>query len=852
MDKVLFQGMPTQAVTVARQRAVTRSHAPGCQIENSEGFAIHLILKGQATTYTLSRFGKKIAVGFAVAGDILVGEGLSEFAGENNWRHFEAETSCQTISFTPAEINRLVHEYPSFNSNLRRALAFGTVLRDRRIARLEEDKNRLYDLVDFQDRQLTSAHQNVMELPFFKRNIDHIKNLARQPEPLLIVGEKGIGKHRLGRIINDLAPVPGRIFMSVDFLKPSTYKSDESERQLSAAEVLFGYRDELESRPGVVDFVREGTLLINGFGTLPPDIQRQLWRVAQRESATKNKGSETGMRLIVLSSHHSEKKETSSIVPEIMESLNKRQIVIPPLRRRKKDIPVLVNFYVDFFNRELGKDIKRVSSEAMKELLGNKWWGNESELKETVKRGVILAARGELQAVHIRSGFRQVGRAGKFNLLNVPRLKKILINPFFPSALQWAAAPFFFILIFLLIFGTREPETNIGSVFIWGWGWPMMVVGAFFWARFWCSICPIGSTSSWLGKIFSQKLTLPPWVEKYSDLLLTAIIIVIIWSELVWDLRQYPQRLGFLLLTIMILALLFSLLFERQVWCSFLCGMGGMSGLFARIAFLELRADRNICLTSCTDHECFAGSQSEEGCPLFRYAPSLVSNQRCRLCMNCVKNCKHGSISLFLRTPGKELWETPATSPWAAVFIFSIMGSLFLELSLGSALWQRFHTLLGGEKLISVSLAMLFLVSIVNLSLGLVSLWQAWILNKKPSQCFAEYGLAYLPLAVGAYCAFHLYYMLTLGGQVPMLIAEYGRLDLFGQFSYSISPATIYKAQKVALATGCLGTLIVLSKLSTNLKITQLRRAGFMIAHVGLTLLLSISFLEGMRNHFFI
>ncbi len=378
----------------------------------------------------------------------------------------------------------------------------------------------------------------------------------------------------------------------------------------------------------------------------------------------------------------------------------------------------------------------------------------------------------------------------------------------------------------------------------------MVVICAFFWARFWCSICPIGSTSSWLGKLFSRRLTLPSWVEKYSDLLLATIIIMVIWTELVWDLRLYPQRLGFLLLTISFLALFFALIFERQVWCSFLCGLGGMTGLFAKIAFIELRADRNICLTSCTDHECFAGGQNVDGCPLFRYAPSLVSNQRCRLCMNCVKNCKHGAISLFLRAPGKELWETPTATPWTAFFIFAIMGSLLLEMTIGSDLWQRFHIGLGGEKLISVSLAMLFLVLTVNLSLGVVSLWQGWIVGKKPHLCFAEYGLAYLPLAVGAYCAFHLYYMLTLGGQIPMLIAEYGRLEIFGHFSYTVPSATIYSVQKVFLAVGCMGTLIVLSKLGTDLEITKLRRAGFMVAHVGLTLLLSTAFLEGVRNHF--
>ncbi len=527
-----------------------------------------------------------------------------------------------------------------------------------------------------------------------------------------------------------------------------------------------------------------------------------------------------------------------------------RTISIPPLRERKKDLPALVDFYIAKYSAEMGRPAPRVPEETLKVLLDHSWPGNEAELAEIIKRGLVLAGRDILQPEHIHLDFKRIEDKGKIDLLKSPWVYRALKNPSFPGVLQWAAAPFFFILALFLLFGPSDPEENIGSVYTWALGWPMLVIGSFLWARFWCTICPMGTTGALVKRIKSLDLPLPRLFKKYSYWFIMLMAITVIWLEMVTDMRHHPFRIGLLLMAILGGSILFSVLFERQAWCSYICGLGGMMGFFAKVSPLELRADRNVCLSSCPGHECYTGTGESQGCPYFQLTPALDSNQHCKLCLTCLKNCSHRAVNLFLRPPGKELWEMRQGSPVVSFFVMAMLGALACELVANSAMppWVMENTGLSR----TAALTLVFTVFILAANAGLLAAsWLSGLFSgDKMAGNYMLHGQAYLPLVLAAFLDYHVPYLLTLGGRLPEAIARYFHLEPFSRFGFAVADPAIAGLQKTILLAGFAWTAFIHFKQARGLSGSKAKVAGGMLGHVLYSGLLAAGILWALRVHF--
>lgn len=161
------------------------------------------------------------------------------------------------------------------------------------------------------------------------------------------------------------------------------------------------------------------------------------------------------------------------------------------------------------------------------------------------------------------------------------------------------------------------------------------------------------------------------------------------WEEL-WALENTARLSGALLLLITTGAVVCSALFERRLWCRYLCPIGGMNGMFAKLAVIELRADRGVCTAECSTYACIKGGPGEAppspgadrglptgGCPLFSHPASLTDNKDCTLCGVCVKGCAHSNVALRLRPPGADLWAAPHTgSPEEVALMLLLLGAV--------------------------------------------------------------------------------------------------------------------------------------------------------------------------------
>ncbi len=330
--------------------------------------------------------------------------------------------------------------------------------------------------------------------------------------------------------------------------------------------------------------------------------------------------------------------------------------------------------------RNCARAAHKLPKETLKTLLSYSWPGNDLELATTLKRAVLLSEDGIIRPGDISLDLRRVEGGGKINLLRIPALRATVRSPLFPAIFQSAAAPFFFILLVLLFLGPADPVANPGGLFSWAVGWPTMVFGSFLWARFWCSLCPMGTMSYLAKKIVSWEIPFPAFLKYKSDWIVAGSALFIIWLETATNMRSSPLNTGLLLVTICLLATAISVIFERQSWCRYMCPLGGMMGVFAKVSPFELRADRNVCSSQCTSNECYTGTKGVEGCPFGQMAPTIRSNRFCKICGNCVKNCPYGAINLNLRIPGSEIWEMRQTGAITAFLVISMYGGLLTDM----------------------------------------------------------------------------------------------------------------------------------------------------------------------------
>ncbi|MDQ1286044.1 MAG: hypothetical protein QG663_1470, partial [Thermodesulfobacteriota bacterium] len=527
-------------------------------------------------------------------------------------------------------------------------------------------------------------------------------------------------------------------------------------------------------------------------------------------------------------------------------------IHVPPLRKRRKEIPTLIQHYVNKYAQELDKEINKLPKEAIKTLVSYSWPGNDRELATTLKRAVLLSSDGILRPQDIYFDLRRIEADGKINLLRYPAIRAAVRSPLFPVIFQSAATPFFFILLVLLFLGPVNPSANVGSLFSWAIGWPTMIFGAFIWARFWCSLCPMGAIGHLAKKVISFDIPFPSFLKQKSDWIIAISAMFIIWLEIATNLRSSPFNTGLLLLTIMLFAVIFSVIFERQSWCRYLCPLGGMMGVLAKVSPFELRADRNVCASQCSSNECFVGTAKNEGCPFGQMAPSLRSNRFCKLCGNCVKNCPHSAINLNLRIPGREIWEMRQVGTVTSFLVISMLGGLLSELMEPGSLYDQFCSLFPNSPGIFVFTVFFAVVILcVNGLVLLAAVASSQFSGETTKENFARYGLTLLPLVLTGFMAFHLYYLINLGVYFPIVLWQTFHFSIFERMVITVSPSWTFFVQQVFVLVGALGTIVIQYRLSRAKNSSLSEHLAEVSPHVVTAIIITATLLYAIQLFFY-
>jgi PAS domain S-box-containing protein len=226
--------------------------------------------------------------------------------------------------------------------------------------------------------------------PALKRLLSRISKVAPSDSTVLITGETGTGKELVARAIHRRSDRASRAFVSVNCAAIP--------RELIASE-LFGHEKgaftgAMQQRIGRFELANGGTLFLDEVGELPAETQIALLRVLQEHEFERVGGTRsirTDVRVIAATNRDLQAAiGEGSFRSDLFYRLHVFPIPIPPLRERKEDIPLLVEYFIDRFARKSGKHITRVEKRTLEVLQSYPWPGNIRELQNVIERSVIV------------------------------------------------------------------------------------------------------------------------------------------------------------------------------------------------------------------------------------------------------------------------------------------------------------------------------------------------------------------------------------------------------------------------------------------------------------------------------
>lgn len=218
-----------------------------------------------------------------------------------------------------------------------------------------------------------------------------IGRIAGQDVTVLILGESGTGKEVVARAIYQYSKRAAKSFLAINCAAiPENLLESE----------LFGHEKGSftgaeRKRVGKFEQCDGGTLFLDEIGDMTPLTQTKVLRVLQDQQFERVGGSEmarTNVRLIAATNRNLiEMMEQGTFRSDLFYRLNIYTIHLPPLRERNGDLPLLINYFLRRFSRELGKQIRCISPEAMDLLIDYSWPGNLRELQSVLKHAVVEA-----------------------------------------------------------------------------------------------------------------------------------------------------------------------------------------------------------------------------------------------------------------------------------------------------------------------------------------------------------------------------------------------------------------------------------------------------------------------------
>ena len=623
------------------------------------------------------------------------GDGFGEIALLTGEPHSTTATTIGTTSLlllSKKFFHKLCSSNPEVSMAFIRGFANRLMQKDAEIVKANEKERAYQQFVSEQDT--LSLPELIGQTRVINQLRKKIETAARNHLPVLVHGEPGTEKLVVaGNIHNESGHSSAPLLsMDAENVVVEGYgaipEADSGTLQLEMAQssVLFGYEEGAFSFSkarglGLLQICRQGTVVVRNIDKLTKGVQEKLYRYLL-DGTFMTVGGQTPIasnaRIIATTSEDLEKfVSDEKFDNKLLELLTSNSLTVPPIRKRKSDLRLLVDFIIimECFKTPDRKLIKGISPEAYQRIMEYNWPGNMDELQIVIRRAINLAHNDYLMPEDIFIGMAPPEGKYTFNLLKFEQVKKFFSSRAYPVGLQVVTASVFSLIFLLAFAGNRSPDQNVSVLLVWAMWWPMLTVSWFVGARIWCSVCPMGAVNDLLNKFGKKKFKVPVFIRDYGVYISAAGLVIIIWAEAASKMPYSPLATGFLLLSIVSFAVLSGIFYERRLWCRYLCPLGRLAAIFSGCSIIEWRSNNSICNSTCKTNSCYKGDGVTPGCPLYQGPFSLRSNQNCILCGNCVKACPNDSPSFNLRIPGHELWASLKPEKVTNIFVPVILGT---------------------------------------------------------------------------------------------------------------------------------------------------------------------------------
>ncbi len=491
-----------------------------------------------------------------------------------------------------------------------------------------------------------------------------LEELAHPKGHLLLTGERGTGRQMMAWYVHQRQSGTDAPFVVVD-----GRRFDQQWRDLIAEPVS---QEDSVAFPNsnLFDIAEGGTLFIREINLISAHTQLKLAQAMNFQNR----------KCFVIGGLDEEPNDSGKIIiPELRECFA-HTYEIMPLRKRKRDIPILAQGFLEKLAQKNHRNVPTLNQEATQLLLSHHYHqGNVSELIQVIERAFYIAEQDVIGLEQIFFGPTAQKNGRTINLLGWTRLENLIKKGTALSWIRLAAATMFISLILLLLL---TPEIAVSTkifALVWGLWWPALALISPFLGRLWCTVCPFSTVMDFVQKRVHKNHAIPEFIIKYDYLIVSFLFLMIFWVEVITDMRFNPIYTAFLLIAIQVCAIFIAILYPRHTWCRHFCPLGGFIGTASIGSMLEVRADATVCLNKCTTFECYVGKGKVPGCPMSQHLPFLDNNLDCKLCFNCVRNCPNGSVQVNLRLAGREVWHLVRVNQGYVVFI-GVMLAILLPL----------------------------------------------------------------------------------------------------------------------------------------------------------------------------
>jgi DNA-binding NtrC family response regulator len=254
--------------------------------------------------------------------------------------------------------------------------------------------------------QSAGPAQMIGQSAAMKKVLEMVDRVASLPSSVLITGESGTGKDLVARAIHARGSRAKAPFVPINCAAiPETLLESELFGHVKGA-----FTGAVDHKEGLLRTAGEGTIFLDELGEMPLSIQAKLLRAIESreiQPVGSTRRVPIGARIVTATNRDLKADaQAGKFREDLYFRLAVVELRVPPLRDRREDIPSLANHFVAKYSRELGRDVRGISRDALRLLAGYDWRGNIRELSNAIERSVIFASGAEITPADLPDAVR--------------------------------------------------------------------------------------------------------------------------------------------------------------------------------------------------------------------------------------------------------------------------------------------------------------------------------------------------------------------------------------------------------------------------------------------------------------